>query len=56
MKKQIKIYQDNFYFKKESDFFFKRNSLILPKPGEIRKNKLKIHDFILKYITIKKKI
>ena len=55
MKKQIKIYQDNFYFKKESDFFFKRNSSILPKPGEIRKNKLEIHDFILKHITIKKK-
>ena len=54
MKKQIKIYQDNFYFKKESDFFFKRNSSILPKPGQIRKNKLEIHDFILKHIKIKK--
>ena len=53
MKKQIKIYQDNFYFKKESDFFFKRNSLNLPKTHEIRKNKIEILDFISKYIKIK---
>ncbi len=53
MKKQIKIYQDNFYFKKESNFFFKRNSLNLPKTYEIRKNKIEILDFILKYIKIK---
>lgn len=55
MKKQIKIYQDNFYFKKESDFFFKRNLSILPEPGEIRKNKIEIHSFINEQIKINKK-
>lgn len=55
MKKQIKIYQDNFYFKKESDFFFKRQSPNLPKKQEVRKNKIEILEFILNYIKIKKK-
>lgn len=55
MKKQINIYQDNFYFKKESDFFFKRKSTNLPYNFDVRKNKTEILDFILKYIKIKKK-
>jgi len=51
------IYQDNFYYKKESNAFFKRwlklNSEFNHK--ELRKNKKQIYEFLKKNINIEKK-
>tara|TARA_Y100000389_G_scaffold204977_1_gene261511 strand:+ start:1636 stop:2364 length:729 start_codon:yes stop_codon:yes gene_type:complete len=54
MTKLIKFYQDNFYFKKESNFFFERNISKILREGMIRKNKIQILEFIKKYIKINK--